>query len=72
VNFKNQSHLRNLSWLPQIGNGCDDITEILLQDFLFLVLNSTFSNISDISWQPVLVVEEAGVPGENHRPWASN
>jgi hypothetical protein len=20
----------------------------------------------------VLVVEEAGVPGENHRPWASN
>ena len=24
------------------------------------------------SWRPVLVVEEAGVPGENHRPWASN
>jgi hypothetical protein len=23
-------------------------------------------------WPPVLVVEEAGVPGENHRPWASN
>jgi hypothetical protein len=23
-----------------------------------------------LSWQPVLVVEEAGVPGENHRPWA--
>jgi hypothetical protein len=22
--------------------------------------------------QPVLVVEEDGVPGENHRPWASN
>jgi len=21
---------------------------------------------------PVLVVEEAGVPGENHWPWASN
>jgi hypothetical protein len=31
-----------------------------------------FSNISAISWQPVLVVEEAGVPGENNRPWASN
>jgi hypothetical protein len=28
----------------------------------------TFSNISAISWRPVLVVEEAGVPGENHRP----
>jgi len=25
-----------------------------------------------ISWRPVLVVEEAGVPGENHRPWARN
>jgi hypothetical protein len=28
------------------------------------VLNATFSNISAVSWQPVLVVEEAGVPGE--------
>jgi hypothetical protein len=33
------------------------------------VFNATFSNISAISWQPVLVVEEAG---ENHWPWASN
>jgi len=37
-----------------------------------LVFNATFSNISAISWWPVLVVEEAGVPGENNRPWASN
>ena len=37
-----------------------------------LVFNVTFSNISAISWRPVLVVEEAGVPGENYRPWASN
>jgi hypothetical protein len=29
------------------------------------VFNATFSNISVISWPPVLVVEEAGVPGEN-------
>jgi hypothetical protein len=35
------------------------------------VFNATFNNISAISWRPVLVVEEAGVPGENHRPWAS-
>jgi len=40
--------------------------------FLFLAFSATFSNISAISWQPVLVVEEAEVPGENHRPWASN
>ena len=31
-----------------------------------------FSNISAISWRPVLVVEEAGVPGEKHQQWASN
>jgi hypothetical protein len=36
------------------------------------VLNATVSNISAISWRPVLVVEEAGVPSENHRPWTSN
>jgi hypothetical protein len=37
-------------------------------EFELLVFNATFSNISAISWRPVLVVEEAGVPGENHRP----
>jgi len=31
------------------------------------VLNYTFSNISAVSWRPVLVVEEAGVSGENYR-----
>jgi len=36
------------------------------------LFNATFSNISAISWQPDLVVEEDGVPGENHWPWASN
>jgi len=36
------------------------------------VFNATFSNISFISGRPVLVVEEAGLLGENHRPWASN
>jgi len=30
------------------------------------VFNATFNNISVISWRPVLVVEEAGVPGEDH------
>jgi hypothetical protein len=36
------------------------------------VFNATFSNISAISWQPALVVDEVGVPSENHRPWANN
>jgi hypothetical protein len=38
----------------------------------FIVFNATFSNISAISWRPVLVVEEAAVPGVNQRPWANN
>ena len=38
----------------------------------FMVLNVTFNNISGISWQSVLLVEETGVPRENHRPTASH
>jgi len=30
------------------------------------VFNATFNNISAISWWSVLLVEETGVPGENH------
>jgi hypothetical protein len=30
------------------------------------VFNATFNNISVISWQPVFLVEETGVPRENH------
>jgi len=32
------------------------------------VFNATFNNISVILWRSVLLVEETGVPGENHRP----
>jgi len=38
----------------------------------FLVFSATFSNISANSCRPVLVMEEAGVPGENYRPCARN
>ena len=37
-----------------------------------MVLNATFNNIPVISWRSVLLVEENGVPGENHRPVASH
>ena len=37
-----------------------------------MVLNATFNNISVISWRSVLLVEEAGVPGENHQHDASH
>jgi hypothetical protein len=37
-----------------------------------MVFNATFNNISVISWRSVLLVEETGGPGENHRPVASH
>ena len=51
-----------------------DIKQVI---FLFLfvclmVFNATFNNTSVISWQSVLLGEETGGPGENHRPVASD
>ena len=40
--------------------------------FRFMVFNDTFNNISVISWRSVLLMEEIGEPGENHRPDASH
>jgi hypothetical protein len=37
-----------------------------------VVFNATFNNISFISLRSVLLVQETGVPGENHRPAASH
>jgi hypothetical protein len=37
-----------------------------------MVFNATFNNISVISWRSVLLVGDTGVPGENHRPAASD
>ena len=34
----------------------------------FMVLNVTFNDISVLSWQTALLVEETGASGENHRP----
>ena len=34
----------------------------------FMVFNTTFNTISEISWWSVLLVEETVVHGENHRP----
>ena len=35
-----------------------------------MVFNVTFNNISAISWQSVLLMEDTGVPGESHWPAA--
>jgi hypothetical protein len=36
-----------------------------------MVFNAIFNNISAVSWLSVLLVEETGVPVEDHRPVAS-
>ena len=38
----------------------------------YMVFDATFNNFSAISWRSVLLVEETGGPGENHRPVASH
>ena len=38
----------------------------------FWPLSATFNKISGILWQSVLLVEETGVPGENHWPSVSH
>jgi hypothetical protein len=48
------------------------LNKMCKKKYEFLVFNYTFNKISAISWRSVLVVEEAGVPGENHRLWANN
>ena len=39
---------------------------------VYMVFNATFNNISVKSWWSVLLVEETGVHGENHRPVGSH
>jgi hypothetical protein len=37
-----------------------------------MVFNTTFNNISVMSWPSVLMLEESGVLGENHQPDTSH
>jgi hypothetical protein len=37
-----------------------------------MVFNTTFNNISVMSWLSILLMEETAVPRENHRPDASH
>ena len=61
------SHIKPYSEAPQCI--------VMHRDCLFvclMVFSATFNNISAISWRSVLLVEESGGPGENHRPVASH
>jgi hypothetical protein len=54
-----------INLLPQIA-----ITVCLFR--FLMVLNTTFNNISAISWRSVLLVKETGGSGENHWPVTSH
>jgi hypothetical protein len=43
-----------------------------LRGVMAMVINTTFNNISAITWRSVLLVEETRVPGENHQPAKSH
>ena len=55
-----------------LSNRKDNLTPMLmfivvkLIRVMVMVFNATFNNISVISWQLVLLLEETGVHGENH------
>jgi hypothetical protein len=43
-----------------------NLKQLYMSGVGFMEFNTTFNNISVISWQSVLSVEETRVPGENH------
>ena len=57
--------INKLIWFSNRSSGTDMYVGVM-------VFNATFNNISVISWRSVLIVEESGVPGENHQPVASH
>ena len=54
------------------SNGVKSDLQHTQKEVRVTVFNATFNNISVISWRSVLLVEETGVPGENHRPASSH
>ena len=56
----------------QLVEGAQYLIEVIGGGWWFVVFNATFNNISVISWWSVLLVEETGVLGEDHRPVASH
>ena len=67
ISTLHESGSKKTSWLETIYKCITKIYPVntIWSDLLCL------TPISAISWRPVLVVEEAGVPGENHRPLAA-
>ena len=64
--------IKFVSWSSCRNNICSCILHVLPWNGFglvwFMVFNATFNNISVILWRSILMVEETGVSGENHRP----
>ena len=61
-----KSHMHCIRILQSLFN------QIQNHIFCLMVFNATFNNISVVSWQSVLLMEETGLLGENHWPVASH
>jgi hypothetical protein len=61
ANYSRDNQIRRIWALNKISNTFS--YQIFVIDLIF--------GISAMPWRPILVVEETGIPGENHRPWAS-
>ena len=76
--FYSISHIVSSLSIPigffSVNSYYDYEIRVLIVDWFygFMVFSAIFRNISVISWRSVLMVEENGVPGENHRPAASH
>ena len=68
--WRSYKYVSTWNQLPSLQciNGQQKGTHLLSIWFGLMVFNATINNISVISWGSVLLVEETGVPRENHRP----
>ena len=74
--FSFYSHLLTLTFIPKHTWSNSTLVFSCIESAYwlvwFMVFNATFNNIPDILGQSLLLMEETGVPGENHRPVASH
>ena len=65
-------YFSNLSYTPVPNVTTKSNAIPVTIDVCLRMRNATFNDILDMSWRSVLLVEETGGPGENHRPVASH
>ena len=57
--------------IASVNLRCLQVNKLVGWFWWFMVFNATLNNIPVISWRSVLLVEDTGVPWENHRPVTS-